>query len=84
MSKLELKGLSDQELIDELQSVEQHLYSLKFNNAASTLENTAEIKTVRRNIARLKTEVRARELVESTLKRDKIRLRRRLAKKIKK
>jgi large subunit ribosomal protein L29 len=84
MSKLELKGLSDQELTDELQSVEQHFYSLKFNNAASTLENTAEIKSVRRNIARLKTEVRARELAESTPKRDKIKLRRRLAKKIKK
>lgn len=84
MSKLELKGLSVQELNDELQSVEQHYYSLKFNNAASTLENTAEIKTVRRNIARLKTEIRARELAESTQKRDKIRLRRSIAKKIKK
>ena len=43
MSKLELKGLSVQDLNDELQSVEKHFYSLKFNNAASTLENTAEI-----------------------------------------
>jgi large subunit ribosomal protein L29 len=84
MSKLEMKGLSVQKLNDELLSVEKHYYSLKFNNAASTLENTAEIKSVRRNIARLKTELRANELSESTQKRDKIRLRRSIAKKIKK
>jgi large subunit ribosomal protein L29 len=84
MSKSELKGLSVQELNDELESIEKHYYTLKFNNAASTLENTAEIKNVRRNIARVKTEIRAKELSESTQKRDKIQLRRRLAKKIKK
>jgi large subunit ribosomal protein L29 len=81
MAKLELKSLSVQELNDELENTQKHYYSLKFNNAVSTLENTAEIKTVRRSIARIKTEVRAKELAESTLKRDKIRLRRRLAKK---
>jgi len=79
-----MKGLSVQELKDELLRVEKHYYSLKFNNAASTLENTAEIKSVRRNIARLKTELRANELAGSTQKRDKIRLRRSIAKKIKK
>jgi large subunit ribosomal protein L29 len=84
MSKSELKGLSVQELNDELEIIEKHYYTLKFNNAASTLENTAEIKNVRRNIARVKTEIRAKGLSESTLKRDKIQLRRRLAKKIKK
>jgi large subunit ribosomal protein L29 len=84
MSKSELKGLSVQDLNDELESIEKHYYTLKFNNAASTLENTAEIKNVRRNIARVKTEIRAKELSESTQKRDKIQLRRRLAKKIKK
>ena len=81
MAKLELKGLSVQELNDELENTQKHFYSLKFNNAVSTLENTAEIKSVRRNIARIKTEIRAKELAESTQKRDKIRLRRRLAKK---
>ncbi len=81
MAKLELKELSVQELNDELESTQKQYYSLKFNNAVATLDNTAEIKSVRRNIARIKTELRARELAESTQKRDKIRLRRRLAKK---
>lgn len=83
MAKLELKGLSVQELNEELETTQKHYYSLKFNNAVSSLENTAEIKTVRRNIARIKTEIRAKELAESTQKRDKIQARRRLAKKIK-
>lgn len=83
MAKLELKGLSVQELNDELENTQKHYYSLKFNNAVSSLENTAEIKSVRRNIARIKTEIRAKELAESTQKRDKIQARRRLAKKIK-
>jgi large subunit ribosomal protein L29 len=81
MAKIELEGLSVQELNDELETIQKHYYSLKFNNAASSLENTAEIKNVRRNIARIKTEIRAKELVDSTQKRDKIQLRRRLAKK---
>lgn len=84
MAKLELKSLSVQELNEELETTQKHFYSLKFNNAVSSLENTAEIKTVRRTIARIKTEIRAKGLVDSTQKRDKIQTRRRLAKKIKK
>ena len=81
MAKLELKGLSVQELNEELENTQKHLYSLKFNNAVSSIENTSEVKFTRRKIARINTEVRARELAESTVKRDKIQTRRRLAKK---
>jgi large subunit ribosomal protein L29 len=84
MAKLEIKGLSVEELTTELDKMESHLYSLSFSNALSALENTSEIKAARRNVARIKTELRARELAGSTVKRDKIRARRRLAKKIKK
>ncbi len=83
MAKLELKGLSVQELNQQLDKTEETYYSLKYNNAVSSLENTSELKLVRRNIARIKTELRAKELAESTQKRDKIQARRR-AKKIKK
>jgi len=84
MAKLEIKGLSVEALTTELENMEKHLYSLSFSNAVSTLENTSEIKITRRNVARIKTELRARELAGSTQKRDKIRARRKLAKKIKK
>jgi large subunit ribosomal protein L29 len=84
MSKLELKGLSVEDLNAELDKTEEHYHSLRFNNAVSNLENTAELKLVRRNIARIKTAITAIELADSTQPRDKIKARRKLAKKIKK
>lgn len=84
MAKVELKGLSVKELNEELDKMEKHLYALNFSNSVSTLENTSEIKSARRNVARIKTEIRAKELADSTQKRDKIQARRRFAKKIKK
>lgn len=81
MAKLDLKGKSVEELNEELVAITQHYNDLKFNNAVAALDNTAEIRTVRRNIARIKTAIRAQELEGSTEKRDRIRTRRRLAKK---
>ena len=69
MAKLEIKGLSVEDLTTEFEDMEKHLYSLSFSNAVSTLENTSEIKITRRNVARIKTELRARELAGSTQKR---------------
>lgn len=84
MAKLELKGLDVPGLNQKLEETENTYHSMKYNNAVSSLENTSELKLVRREIARIKTEIRARELVESTQKRDKIQARRRREKKIKK
>ena len=84
MAKLDLKGKSVEALNEELASTTQHYNDLKFNNAVAALENTAEIRSVRRNIARIKTAIRAHELETSTTPRDRIQARRRLAKKIKK
>lgn len=77
MAKMELKSLTIEELNNELTNVEKQYSDLKFNNAVATLQNTAQIKLTRRNIARIKTEIRARELAENPGKRDKIRARRR-------
>lgn len=84
MTKLKLDGLSVEDLRTELDKVEDQYQTMKFTNAVGNLENTSELKTVRRNIARIKTQLRAKELEGSTQKRDKIQARRRLAKKIKK
>jgi large subunit ribosomal protein L29 len=84
-NKLELQNLTDNELREELCNSEKHYHTLKFNNAVSTLEKTSELKNARRNIARIHTELRSREIVQQekdgTLKRDKIRARRRIQKK---
>jgi len=78
MAKVELKGMTIQELNSELAKAEKHHSDLKFNNAVATLQDNSQIKIARRDVARIKTEIRARELAESpSLKRDKIRARRR-------
>ena len=84
MAKLELKDMNIDQLRSELTTTEASYYDMKFKNATSSLHNTSEIKTVRRDIARLKTRIREIELESSTEKRDKIQSRRRFAKKVKK
>ena len=49
-------------LIDELRATKQESLNLRFRNATGQLENTAEIKKVRRQIARINTLIREREI----------------------
>ena len=51
----ELKGKSVEELNQELVSAKKELFNLRFQNATNQLDNTARIKDVRRNIARIQT-----------------------------
>ena len=50
------------ELIDELRATKHEALNLRFRNATGQLENTAEIKKVRRQIARINTLIREREI----------------------
>ena len=51
----ELKNKSDVELAQELVAAKKELFNLRFQNATNQLDNTARIKEVRRNIARIQT-----------------------------
>lgn len=51
----ELKGKSSEQLQMELVSAKKELFNLRFQNATNQLNNTARIKEVRRNIARIQT-----------------------------
>ena len=51
----ELKTKSDAELAAELVAAKKELFNLRFQNATNQLDNTARIKDVRRNIARIQT-----------------------------
>ncbi|HAB40286.1 MAG TPA: 50S ribosomal protein L29 [Porphyromonadaceae bacterium] len=62
MKKEEIKELSTQDLKDRLEKMEQEYRQLKINHSISTLDNTAKITADRRAIARVKTELRQREL----------------------
>ena len=61
--KNDLAELSLGELIDELRATKQEALNLRFRNATGQLENTAEISKVRKQIARINTLIREREIV---------------------
>ncbi|MEO6570233.1 MAG: 50S ribosomal protein L29 [Ilumatobacteraceae bacterium] len=50
------------ELVDELRETKHEALNLRFRNATGQLENTAEIQKVRRQIARINTLIRQREI----------------------
>ena len=52
---LELKNKSADELNSELVTAKKELFNLRFQNATNQLNNTARIREVRRNIARIQT-----------------------------
>jgi large subunit ribosomal protein L29 len=78
---LELKEYSDADLVGELNQTEEQYQKLKFDHAIKGLDNPLALREVRRDIARLKTEIRRRELDamsdEGKAGRSKIRARRR-------
>ena len=51
----ELKGKSVEELNKDLVAAKKELFNLRFQNATNQLDNTARIKEVRKNIARINT-----------------------------
>ena len=57
LSELDLAGL-----VDELRATKQEALNLRFRNATGQLENVAGIKSSRRQIARINTLIRQREI----------------------
>ena len=60
--KIKLKGLTDVELEELLLDNSSNLSKLKMNHKTAELENPIELRDIRRNIARINTELRAREI----------------------
>lgn len=58
MKAADLRELTFEELQAKLKEVEEELFNLRFQLASQQLENTALLKTIRRDIARLKTVMR--------------------------
>ena len=53
----ELKTLSVADLKAQLVDAKKELFNLRFQNATNQLDNTARIKEVRKNIARIQTAI---------------------------
>ena len=62
MKTAEIKELTTAELQERLAAEKEALNRLKLNHSISPLDNPLQIKDARRNIARLATELRAREI----------------------
>lgn len=62
MKAQEIREMTDEELGLRLEELHQEGFNLRFRAATRQLENTARVKEVRRDIARIKTIVREREL----------------------
>ena len=58
----ELRNLSDEELVSRLKECKEELFNLRFQGATGQLENHGRLRAVRKDIARIYTIMREREL----------------------
>ena len=61
MKMNELKDLELKDLLEKVENAEEKLQQMKLNHSIAPLENPSQIKAVRRDIARMKTELRQRQ-----------------------
>lgn len=62
MKTNELRAMSDEQISLSLQDTIKHLFQLRIQSATERLETPSEMKKARRDIARIKTIMREREL----------------------
>ena len=55
MEAAELREMSEASLSDKLKELSQEAFNLRFRQSMAQLENTARVRQVRRDIARVKT-----------------------------
>ncbi|MGX5682050.1 50S ribosomal protein L29 [Schumannella luteola] len=59
---VELDTFEDERLVDELKKAKEELFNLRFQSATGQLESHGRIRAVKRDIARIYTVIREREL----------------------
>jgi large subunit ribosomal protein L29 len=64
---VELRGLEDTELVSQLLEAKQELFNLRFQAATGQLESHGRLRAVRKDIARIYTVMRERELGITTV-----------------
>ncbi|MGD9992928.1 MAG: 50S ribosomal protein L29 [Bacteroidetes bacterium HGW-Bacteroidetes-4] len=65
MKASEIKELSTQELIERIDDYKKVLTRMRLNHAVSPLDNPNKLGATKKDIARLKTELRARDINEN-------------------
>jgi len=67
MKPLELRSMSDDQLKLTLKDTVKHLFHLRVQSAADRLETPSEIRKARRDVARIQTILREREIAEQNI-----------------
>ncbi len=65
MKTSEIKELTTKEIVEKIQVEKENLVRLRLNHAVSPLDNPMKLKDAKRNVARLKTILRQRELSDN-------------------
>lgn len=66
-----IREMSGEQLLNEVEDLKQSLFNLRFQEAAGNLENQNVIRYARRDIARLKTVLRERQLAADAASKEK-------------
>lgn len=62
MTSAEIREMTTEELLESLDEAREEKFNLRFQLATNQLDNTARIKAVKKDIARIHTEMRVREM----------------------
>jgi large subunit ribosomal protein L29 len=64
MNLEKIREMTEAELNNELKKMKNELFNLRFQHVTGQLENPIKMRDVKRNIARVKTVIREKELVK--------------------
>jgi large subunit ribosomal protein L29 len=65
MKANDVRALTPDQLDDELVKLKKEQFNLRFQKATGQLENTARVRVVRRDIARIQTVMRQKRTIEN-------------------
>ena len=68
MNVAEIRELNADKLVEALAEAKEELFNLRFQLATNQLDNTARFKEVKKEIARIRTVMRARQIEEENAK----------------
>lgn len=64
MKNNEIRDMKTEDIIKKIDEMKEELFNLRFSQATGNIEKPSRITELRKTVARMKTELRARELKE--------------------
>ena len=64
----EIREMSDEEILNRVKELEEERFRLRFRSATETLEDPLRFRVIRKDIARLKTILRERQIAAANTK----------------